>query len=141
MLAFGMTLTGLLGLTLVLPWMGLLPVVLLFSAMYLMNFFVSHYLNEITESHQRATVLSFKGLSYNLAYGGIGLLYSMLVSALGRGGGQEAAGAGTGGQDWAFVQALMGFPLYFLVGFAALVLFARAPSNRGCCRLESSSGG
>ena len=53
---------------------------ILFSAMYLTGFFVSHYLNHITDSAQRATVLSFKGLAYNLSYGLIGLLYSLLVA-------------------------------------------------------------
>ena len=49
---------------------------LLFVAMFLLGFFVSHYLNQVTSSEQRATVLSFKGLSFNLAYAGIGLLYT-----------------------------------------------------------------
>ena len=55
---------------------------MLSSVMYLLNFFVSYYLNLITDSHQRATVLSFKGLSYNLAYGLIGVLYSLLLAFL-----------------------------------------------------------
>jgi len=74
------TLAGLAGMALFIPRTGLVPAVVLFSAMYLTGFFVSHYLNHITDSVQRATVLSFKGLSYNLAYGMIGLLYSLLVA-------------------------------------------------------------
>jgi len=125
LLMFGITLIALYGMSLAVPWFGLLPVVLLFCVMIMMNFFVSHYLNEITESRQRATVLSFKGLSYNLAYGGIGVLYSLLVSVLGRAAGDAMPGAVPGSQDLAFVQSLMWFPYYFLVGFAALALVAR----------------
>ena len=50
--------------------------------MYLMGFFLSHYLNQATSSDQRATVLSFKGLFLNLGYGGIGLLYALLLAFL-----------------------------------------------------------
>ncbi len=76
----GVTLAGLVGMAFFVPLGGLVPAVILFSAMYLTGFFVSHYLNHITDSAQRATVLSFKGLAYNLSYGLIGLLYSLLVA-------------------------------------------------------------
>lgn len=42
---------------------------------------VSHYLNAITDSARRATVLSFKGLVFNLGYGALGLLFAGLVVA------------------------------------------------------------
>ncbi len=76
----GVTLAGLVGMAFFIPLGGLVPVVILSSAMYLTGFFVSHYLNHIADSAQRATVLSFKGLAYNLSYGLIGLLYSLLVA-------------------------------------------------------------
>ena len=75
-------LLGLSGMCFVWPWAGLLPALLLFSCMYLMGFFLSHYLNQATSSDQRATVLSFKGLFLNLGYGGIGLLYALLLAFL-----------------------------------------------------------
>jgi len=75
-------LLGLSGMCFVWPWVGLLPALLLFSCMYLMGFFLSHYLNQATSSDQRATVLSFKGLFLNLGYGGIGLLYALLLAFL-----------------------------------------------------------
>ena len=74
------TIMGLAGMAFFVPLAGLIPAVVLFSAMYLTGFFISHYLNHITDSAQRATVLSFKGLFYNLSYGLIGLLYSLLVA-------------------------------------------------------------
>jgi len=78
----GCTLIGLIGMTFFWPIIGLLPLIILTAVIYLQNFFQSHYLNRITHSHQRATVLSFKGLSFNLAYGMIGVLYSMLLAQL-----------------------------------------------------------
>ena len=124
-LMFAITLLGLGGMIPVMPWVGLLPVVLLFCVMFMMNLFISQYLNQITESHQRATVLSFKGLSYNLAYGAIGLLYSLLIAVLKGRGGDVLTEAAVGRQDLAFVASLMWFPAYFCAGFAAVALFAR----------------
>ncbi|RTZ96855.1 MAG: MFS transporter [Deltaproteobacteria bacterium] len=79
---FVVTLSGLIGMTFFFPYIGVIPAMMLSSAMMMTHFFVSHYLNRITPSHQRATVLSFKGLSYNLTYGCIGLLYSFLLATL-----------------------------------------------------------
>ena len=75
-------LLGLTGICFVWPWFGLLPALLLFSSIYLVGFFLSHYLNQATSSEQRATVLSFKGLFLNLGYGGIGGLYALLLAFL-----------------------------------------------------------
>jgi len=74
--------TGLAGLTEFFPFFGLLPMVLVFMGMMLTSFFSSHYLNQATASDHRATVLSFKGLSFNLAYGMIGILYALLMDQL-----------------------------------------------------------
>ncbi len=74
------SLTGLFGLTGFFPYFGLLPMALIFVAMMFVSFFTSHYLNQITESHQRATVLSFKGLAFNLAYGLIGFFFALLIA-------------------------------------------------------------
>ncbi|MBW1635892.1 MAG: MFS transporter [Deltaproteobacteria bacterium] len=73
------SLTGLFGLTGFFPYIGILPMALIFVALMLVSFFTSHYLNEITDSNQRATVLSFKGLAFNLAYGAIGILFALLI--------------------------------------------------------------
>jgi MFS family permease len=75
-------LLGLIGMSFAWPWIGILPALLLFCNMFLIGFFLSHYLNQATSSEQRATVLSFKGLFLNLGYGGIGLLYSLLLAFL-----------------------------------------------------------
>lgn len=55
---------------------GVIPALLLIFIIMTMNIFISYHLNKNTESHNRATVLSFKGLMFNLGYGLIGILYA-----------------------------------------------------------------
>lgn len=55
---------------------GVIPALLLIFIIMTMNIFISYHLNKKTESHNRATVLSFKGLVFNLGYGSIGILYA-----------------------------------------------------------------
>jgi MFS family permease len=64
------------------PYWGILPILLVSSGIMLTAFFTSHYLNRIAESHQRATILSFKGLAFNLAYGLIGVAFAGLMNAI-----------------------------------------------------------
>ena len=66
-------------LALFLPYVGILPMVAVFIGLMLTSFFTSHYLNALTPSHQRATVLSFKGLAFNAAYGFVGVVFATLV--------------------------------------------------------------
>ncbi|WP_406733756.1 MFS transporter [Vibrio scophthalmi] len=55
---------------------GVIPALILIFIIMTMNIFISYHLNKKTESHNRATVLSFKGLMFNLGYGSIGILYA-----------------------------------------------------------------
>ncbi|MGA1863196.1 MFS transporter [Deferribacter thermophilus] len=71
-----LTIIGFYGISLFIPIFGIIPMIILFAAFMINGFFLSNYLNEETPSDIRATVLSFKGLTYNLAYGLIGILYS-----------------------------------------------------------------
>jgi len=73
---------GLLGIAQIWPYYGVLFAMLVSMTMTLMSFFSSHYINALTGSDQRATVLSFKGLAINLAYGGLGLLFALLIHRL-----------------------------------------------------------
>ncbi len=121
-----MTFCGLAGMTFFLPFLGLLPLVVLYSVFFLLNFFVSHYLNRMTRSSQRATVLSFKGLSLNLAYGLIGLFYSLLLATLRTRIHEKTPGLlGQGLENLIFVRSFAWFPWYFLFMFVTLLLFAR----------------
>ncbi|MGD8961631.1 MAG: MFS transporter [Desulfobacterales bacterium] len=120
------TLIGLVGMTFFWPVFGLLPVTVLVAVIYLENFFQSHYLNRITDSHQRATVLSFKGLSFNLAYGLIGVLYSLLLASL-----RQDVSSGRPHisevqlENLVFIESIGWFPGYFLLTMGAVLVFAR----------------
>jgi MFS family permease len=119
------TLAGFLGITLFLPFLGLIPMVLLSSVMYFLGFFVSHYLNRMTDSSQRATVLSFKGLSFNLAYGLIGLFYSLLLGLLrSRTSETNLDLTGQALENSVFMQSLGWFPWYFTGTLLLLLIFA-----------------
>ena len=74
-----LTLTGLWGMSRFWPYWGILPALVTFSAMYFTGFFVSFHVNQVTSSEQRATVLSFKGLLYNISYGLLGVFYALLL--------------------------------------------------------------
>jgi MFS family permease len=120
------TLLGLIGLTFFLPVFGLIPILMLVSVMYLLTFFQSHYLNRITSSEQRATVLSFKGLSLNLAYGIIGILYAFLLTVLRFHVADTQPHIGGGNlKNLVFTQSINWFPLYFFITLVVLLLFAR----------------
>jgi uncharacterized membrane protein len=121
-----LTLIGLVGMTFFWPIIGLIPVIILTAVMYLQNFFQSHYLNRVANSHQRATVLSFKGLSFNLAYGLIGVLYSLLLAQLkSQVSGAQPQIAGAQLENLIFIKSIAWFPGYFLLTMLALLLFAR----------------
>ncbi len=121
-----MTFFGLVGMIFFLRFVGLVPLVVLYSVFFFLNFFVSHYLNRITSSSRRATVLSFKGLSLNLAYGLIGLFYSLFLAALRTQVQEKTPGLlGQALENVIFIKSFAWFPWYFLLMFVALLLFAR----------------
>ncbi|MGD2187298.1 MAG: MFS transporter [Desulfobacterales bacterium] len=122
----GLTMIGLVGMTFFWPIMGLLPVIVLVGVIYLQNFFQSHYLNRITSSRQRATVLSFKGLSFNLAYGVVGVLYSLLLARLRlQVGAAQPDVVGSHLENLVFIKSIAWFPGYFLLTMLAVLVFAR----------------
>jgi hypothetical protein len=121
----GLTLVGLWGMTFAWPIWGLIPAFFLAGVMNFVVFFVSQYLNRITSGHHRATVLSFKGLSFNVAYGMIGILYSVLLAYL-REGETDGLPAAADLADRVFVSSLHWFPWYFAAGLAALLILGAA---------------
>lgn len=107
-----LTWVGLLGTAAAWPITGLVFVFMLGVAFSLLNFLLSHYLNAIVESSRRATILSFKSLAMNLAYGMVGLMYAGLVSGLG------------GEGNVVFARSLAWLPWYFLFTVAVLGVVA-----------------
>ncbi|MEM6910813.1 MAG: MFS transporter [Verrucomicrobiota bacterium] len=117
-----LTFLGLVGLSLAIPYWGVLMVIPVAFAMRFAMYFQTVYLNEATPSDRRATTLSIKGLSMNLAYGGATLLFGWQTAYLsGRvpvpeDGDQETA---------VFGEALTWWPWYFLVTVGLLFAFVR----------------
>ena len=64
------------------PWFGLVPALVLMALMAFVNFTLSRFLHQRAESHERATVLSVKGLSFNLGYGAYSLGFSLLLAGM-----------------------------------------------------------
>ncbi len=76
------TLLAFIGIRFFIPYFGVVFSMLLFVAMGMTGFCTSFYLNKTADKSIRATLLSFKGLALNLGYGGIGILYALLVAYL-----------------------------------------------------------
>jgi hypothetical protein len=112
--------TGLAGATLALPGVGVVFLIPLGLALSMGGFFASHYLNTWTRSDIRATVLSFRGVALNAAYGAAGLAFSILTGSLHRSQPEAAAEA-------IFARALHWLPPAFLAlaALAALVIRLR----------------
>ena len=77
-----LVLVGLAGTALAWPFWGAWVVVPLGISMSMLQFFTSNYLNQWTESHVRATVLSFRGVAFNLGYAVAGVLFAQLTAHL-----------------------------------------------------------
>jgi len=88
---------------------GVLFMIPLGGAMMALGYIVSYYLNALVDSGQRATVLSFKGLAFNLGYGFISLIFALALRA-GRDGGNP---------EEAVAHGLLFLPLW--IGLGALV--------------------
>jgi len=77
-----LVIVGLSGTALAWKYWGAWVVVPLGVSMSMLQFFTSNYLNEWTESHVRATVLSFRGVAFNLGYAVAGILFAQLTAHL-----------------------------------------------------------
>ena len=79
-------LAGLVGVSCRWHYWGVLFIVPLAGAMMALDYIVSYYLNAIVGSSHRATVLSFKGVAFNLGYGFISLIFALVLKAVRDGG-------------------------------------------------------
>ncbi|MCK5516556.1 MAG: MFS transporter [Desulfobulbaceae bacterium] len=117
-------LTGLFGLTGFFPYLGILPMALIFIAIMFVSFFTSHYLNKVTESYQRATVLSFKGLAFNLAYGLIGIFFALLIQfQKGKAQNIHPDWQPDGIANFAFMSAIDWFPWYAILTLGIVIIY------------------
>ncbi|MBC8439563.1 MAG: MFS transporter, partial [Deltaproteobacteria bacterium] len=111
----GLSLTGLTLMSFFWPYAGLIPALITFSAMYFTGFFVSFYINQVASSDQRATVLSFKGLAYNISYGILGVLYALVLKIKKQGLCAEPD------ENTLFMDTFSGFPITFIFWFLILL--------------------
>ena len=94
---------------------GVVPALLLIFIIMTMNIFISYHLNKQTESHNRATVLSFKGLMFNLGYGSIGILYAYYYKLLSQNYSEQQVE-----QHLDFLASLSSFFYYFTALFVVI---------------------
>jgi MFS family permease len=87
----GVALTGLIGVACRWNYWGVIFMVPLGGSMMALGYMVSYYLNALADSSHRATVLSFKGVAFNLTYGFISLVFALVLRAVRDGGSTEAA--------------------------------------------------
>ncbi|WP_372683517.1 MFS transporter [Desulfosarcina sp.] len=112
-------LVGLCGMVFFWPYTGLLPALVAFSALYMVGFYVSYFVNQQASSARRATVLSFKGLAYNLSYGFIGIVYAGLLEI--KKSGIDAVAVNTPVvENVVFKETFFWFPLSLAVGLAVM---------------------
>lgn len=89
------------------PWFGLLPATLLMAVLGFVSYTLSAFLNQHAAADDRATLLSVKGLVFNLGYGLWSMVFSLIV-----------AGFRAQSGEAAFQKALQWQPLWF----AAIVI-------------------
>jgi MFS family permease len=105
-------------------WGGVVLIVPLVMSIRFLHFFLSHYMNEVIDSERRATALSFRGLTMNLAYGGMTLLFALQAHWITERTGWEQ------GDVRVFAQALTWWPGWFL-GTLVVALAGMAWRFRG----------
>jgi MFS family permease len=123
-------LVGFVGLSMAIPYWGIIPTILLYAGIQMTGYFVSRYLNEAAPSEQRATVLSFRGLSTNFFFGTVALMYAGLIASIRSGHIQAVAGDGSVFEDAVFVESLGWFPGFFLIAVLAVFLLYRLRFGR-----------
>jgi len=121
-----MTIVALFWLTAFTPYWGILPMAMIMIVMTLVSFFSSHYINSATASYQRATVLSFKGMAFNLAYGAIGFSFATLI-AYQRGlvSSESTNLTMSATESLAFENAISWFPWYAIVCITLTFVYCR----------------
>jgi MFS family permease len=111
--------TGLISMNFFWPYAGIIPALITFAAMGFNGFFVSYYMNQVAESDMRATVLSFKGLAYNISYGMLGVLYALMLKANKMGLDSQADGQSI--ENQVFTDTFVSFPATFVIWFLLLL--------------------
>ncbi|MDA9189382.1 MFS transporter [bacterium] len=115
-------------------YLGLIPSFVLGACFYILSFMLSYYINKNAPSEKRATVLSFKGLSFNLAYAFIGMVYASYLKYI-----KEFHSVS---KDKSFIKGLEGFYVYLIITFIISYFLTNYISKKhgSCCNVLTSSG-
>ena len=105
-------LAGLIGVAIRWKLWGVIFIVPVACGIMIIGYLVSYYLNAIVDSSHRATVLSFKGVAFNLGYGFISLVFALVLRALRDGGNAQEA----------FARSLVYLPGWILIGAVVCVI-------------------
>jgi len=118
-----LVLVGLLSLAYPIQYWSVLFLPCLWISMRLLHYFLSNYLNRVVDAEKRATVLSFRGLSMNLAYGLLTWLYGLQTAFLRQ---HRETDPGATDQEVSlaiFADAAQWWWVYFLAVVIGLALF------------------
>ncbi len=72
-------------------WYGLIPAIVSMNVMGLVGYTLGRFLHSQAQASERATLLSVKGLAFNLGYGLYSLFFSLLLAGLKRGDAADSA--------------------------------------------------
>ena len=90
-------------------WLGIPAVMMLMMLLGYINFTVGRFLHSQASSEQRATMLSVKGMAFNLSYGFYTGMFSLLVACMNGAGEMERFHQALGWQVMAFTGLLLGY--------------------------------
>jgi MFS family permease len=111
----GLTFVGLCGVALRIKYWGVAFTIPLLVGMMALGFVLSTALNADVPAERRATILSFKGLAFNLGYGLVSVLFALALRVFG----------GQDNPDHAFAQALRVLPLWLVLTLVVLAFAFR----------------
>lgn len=116
----GILVFGLGGLSLALPYVGILFIPTIFLMFSAVSFLQSTYINNEVDSKLRATMLSFRGLASNLGMALASQFYAVLVVRLKAAQPPELSAGEL--QDAVFIKAIPYFPAYYLILLTAVLI-------------------
>ena len=132
MLVTILTFAGCMALANPVPLWGVVLLLPMLTSMRFLQYFLSLYLNQVTPSGQRATVLSFKGASMNLSFGVLTQIFGVITAQF-LWSGKFAANPNP--ELSAFAHTLTWWPAYFAIGALLLFTFTRWRYGKGLTML------
>lgn len=123
-----LTFAGCMALANPVPLWGVVLLLPMLTSMRFLQYFLSLYLNQVTPSGQRATVLSFKGASMNLSFGLLTQLFGIITAQFLW---SDQFASMPNPELAAFAHTLTWWPAYFAIGATLLFTFTRWRYGKG----------